>query len=303
MSILGEVKALENGKGVRHLTDSAYVIFDNPLYVIDSFYNLIAFSGLSPGEVFWDELIKTGTFSVDAMVQMADENIVRDVSYSDKIVRLSSDKWKGGIITGHIFNGDNIWVGETSMYETIPFDSEGIAAFDMLTCKISAEIREYDYFLRLPSMFFGNTIGKLLDKTALNTPVSNPQAQIIHYGLDRYLYVAVVEAAPNSMLEDVRRNRLLYFQSLLKMRYRSSRYALHGDRIVMLMGSKLGDYDKSMPLGWDLSLFERNGLYAGVSDSFEDIYDLRKHYEQASAALQNGLSRKDGGHVWTPADA
>ena len=298
MGVLEQVKGLENGKGIQYLVDSAYEIFDSPLYVIDAFYNVIAFSGVLSDEPFWNELIKTGTFGATAMELMANENVIRDVSYSDRIVRLKSTEWKSGLITGHIFNRDNIWVGETTMSERIPFDMEKMAAFEMLLGKISSEIHDYEYFTKQPIIFFENTINKLLDKTVENTLVNNPQAQIIHYGLENYLYVAVVRAARNNILENVHRSRLAYFQSMLKTRYKSFRYAAYMDHIVMLMSSKSGNFYENPLLGDDYDLFELNNLYAGISGSFENIYELRNYYDQAVAALDDGIKSGSGQRVF-----
>ena len=44
MNLQEQVKALENGKGLQYLVDSAYRIFNNPIYMIDAYYNLIAAS-------------------------------------------------------------------------------------------------------------------------------------------------------------------------------------------------------------------------------------------------------------------
>ena len=303
MGVLERVRDLENGRSVQFLTDSAYRIFGSPVYVIDAFYNLIAFSGVLAEEPFWNELIRTGTFPADAMELMADEQIVKDVAYSDKVVRLKSDKLTGDLISGHIYNGDNIWVGETTMSEKTPFDAEGIAAFEELLNKISSEISDNDYFTKQPAIFFENTINKLLDRDIENTPVNNPQAQIIHYGLNKYLYVAVVTAVRNNILESVHKNRLTYFQSLLKTVYKSCRYAVYSDHIVMLMSSEYGEYDKALPLGLDHSIFEHNDLHAGVSGSFENIFELRKYYDQAAAALKNGLAANDSRRVFIYNDA
>ena len=143
MNALERISTLENGKGIQYLLDCACKIFNSPVYVIDSFYNLIAFSGVPEDEPFWNELIKNGTFDQNALELMADENVVKNVSYSDKIVRLKSSKLKNCLISGHIFNGDNIWVGETTMAENITFDIDKMNAFEMLMGKISSEIHDY----------------------------------------------------------------------------------------------------------------------------------------------------------------
>jgi len=298
MNTQDRISVLENGKGIQYLLDTAYIVFNSPVYVIDAFYNLIAYSGVPADEPFWSELIKTGTFDADAKELMASENVVRDVSNSGKIVRLKYDGWKHNLITGHIYNGDNIWVGETTISENIPFDAERTAAFELLLDKISGEIHDYEYFTKQPAIFFENTINKLLDKTVSNTPVNNPQAQIMYYGLERYLNVAVVDAVRDNIMESVHRSRLAYFRSLLKNKYQFFQYAIYEDQIVALMSSKYDNFDWVSFLTANTGFFQENGLYAGISGSFSDVYDMRRFYDQAVAALAKGIAGKNGARVF-----
>ncbi|MCL2059002.1 MAG: hypothetical protein FWH01_08080 [Oscillospiraceae bacterium] len=283
--------------------DTANKIFSSPVYVIDAFYNLIAFSGVPADESFWSVLLKTGTFDEYAKELMASENVVRDVSYSHKIVRLKCDEWKHNLITGHIYNGDNIWVGEMTMYENISFDAERMAAFEFLLDKISNEIRNYEYFTKQPAIFFENTIIKLLDKTVRSTPVNNPQAQIMYYGLESYLSIAVVDAVRDSVMESVRKSRLAYFQSLLKNKFQYFPYAIYADQIIMLMSSKTDNFDWFSFLSTYASFFEENGLYIGVSGAFSDVYETRRYYDQAAEALAKGIASQNGRLVFAFSDA
>ena len=298
MNTQDRISVLENGKGIQYILDTANIIFNSPVYMIDAFYNLIAFSGVPDDEPFWNVLIKTGTFDAYAKELMASENVVRDVSYSKKIVRLKCDEWKHNLITGHIYNGDNIWVGETTMYENIPFDAERMAAFELLLDKISGEIRDYEYFIKQPVIFFENTITRLLDKTVGSTPVNNPQAQIMYYGLESHLNVAVVDAVRDNVMENVRRSRLAYFRSLLKNKYRFFQYAIYSDQIVALMSSKHNNFDWFSFFAADAGFFEENGLYIGISDSFSDIYETRRFYDQAAVALTKGITNQNSGRVF-----
>ena len=298
MNMPEQVNALENGKGIQYLLDSARNIFCSPIYVIDAFYNLIAFSGVPVDDTYWNELIETGTFGAGALELMASENVVRDVSYSDKIVRLRSDKLSSDLISGHIYNGDNIWVGQMTISEKIPFDTERIAAFEMLIDKISGEIHDYEYFTKQPTIFFQNTIEKLLDITAQSSPINNPQAQIMHFGFERYLYVAVVSIVRNDILENVHQSRLAYFQSLLKTKYQSFQYAIYTDHLVVLMSSQHSDYYSATYFSPNAGFFEENGLYIGISNSYENVYETRRYYDQALTALKNGIKQEGGQRVF-----
>ena len=293
--MLEQVQALENGRGIQFLIDSAYVIFNNPLYMLDSYYNLIAASDGPMELVVWSEMIKTGTLGANVKEALAKAGILSVVSPSEKPIYFPKrENWSGGIITMTVMNRDNSRVAQVTMYDHyLPFGEDVPDAFGMLVKKISYEIRDYDYFIHLPFIYFDDAVNKLLDRNSPATLYNYSQAQLIRYEHKEYLYVAVVSTARYDMLKNVHSSRLAYFSSLLKARYHAYRYAVYEDNIVMLISSEHKDYSEALPFGQDHSLFEYNDLYAGVSESFDNIYDFCKYYDQATTTLRNNLESEN----------
>jgi hypothetical protein len=202
-------------------------------------------------------------------------------------------------MAGHIFNRDNIRVGLVVMSEcNAAFDAENTAAFEALEDKISQEIRDYDYFTMLAMTFHEEKINLLLSGAVKNRLLYNPQAQILYDDFEDYLYVAVVSAVRNNILESVYRDRLEYFKSMLKTKNQSFKYSVYADYIVMLMSSKQRNFYGGPFFNTYAGLFEQNGLSMGISSSFENMYELREYYDQAVAALTNGQKNKDGQRIF-----
>ena len=298
MSVLEQVKILENGKGIQYLLDSAYKIFNNPIYMVDAYYNLIAASDNPAADSFWNEVISTGTFHTNSLDIIEKEDVLTVISASKKIALIKYDKWECARMTGHIFNRDNNWVGQTTMHAFIPFDEDRTAAFEMLTEKISCEIYDYEYFNKLPTEFHNDTINKFLDKAVKNTIINIPHTQVMYYGFEKYLYAAVVRVARNNILENIHQNRLAYFRSLLKTKYKSFKYAIHEDNIVMLMSSKFKDFYEAAFFAPNDILLEENGLHIGTSESFENMLEMRQYYDQAFSALENGMKSNNSQRVF-----
>ena len=300
MDKVEQVKALENGKGVKYLLDRAYQIFNNPIYMTDSNYYLIEATD-GPMEIsVWKELITTGTYSLQTKEYLARKSLYDIVTgtydvitKSKKPIYVPKDESKiYASMTEHIFNKRKNAVASLVMYEYYSdFGANSLAAFDALVDKIEQEIYDYEYFIKLPISDFEEMVYQLLDRAAKNTIVHNSRARMTRLHYEKYLYVAVVYTKHQSMLESVRRSRLEYFRSLLKNKYSYGPfiYSIYSDYIVMLLGSKYGNYDEAMPLGNDYSFYKHNGLYVGVSDSFDDIFDMGQYYDQALATLKNGL--------------
>ena len=295
MDMAEKVRAIENGNGIQFLLNSAYMILNNPIYVIDINYNLLAYTKVSIDDPNWNELISTGSFSLKTLEILANEGLIESITNVDTTVILRNEKLKHAKMAGHFVNRDNIKVGIAMMTEyNAPFDVENTAAFEMLTEKITDEIRNYDYFTMLAMTFHEDKINQLLDGAVKNPLLYNPQAQVLYDNFDDYLYVAVVSVEQYDILDNVHRNRLEYFKSMLKTMFPFFKYSVYSDYIVILMSSKNKIYGGTPFFNIEAELFERNGFFVGISDSFENIYELRTYYDQAVAELSNGMRNKDG---------
>ena len=299
MDNLKQIEALENGKGIQYLLDSACKVFNNPIFVIDINYNLLAFTDIPFDDPNWKELITRGTFTAERLDFFANEGFIEDITNAEKTVVIRSEKFEYAKIAGHLLNRDHIRSGLVMMsdYKT-PIDAGNIAAFEALVSKITYEIRDYDYFTMLAMTFHEDKINLLLEGAVKNPLLYNPQAQILYNDFEDYLYVAVVSAERNEILEDVYQNRLAYFKSMLKTKYQAFKFSVYKNYIVMLMSSK-HSYFYGAPFFDDhADLFEQNGLYMGISGSFENMYELRNYYDQAVGALTKGLTRNDGQRIF-----
>ena len=291
MNEINKIQGLENGKGIQYLLDSANMIFRNPIYMIDSFINLIAASE-GPMELStWNELVTTGTFSLTLKLDIAQSGINEKLSALDRpvYVEKNSGVLDYGIITGKILNRSNEAIGELVMYEYYnTFEAETMAAFELLIGKITTEIVSYEYFTTLPSRYLELMVSKLLDMSTKSTSTYYAQPRIMRNHFERYLYLAVVQTVQNNVLAYVHRKRLEYYVSLLNARYTSYKATVYLGHIVMLMSSAYGDSREALLLDGEDNLFQYNGLYAGVSNSFESLYELSQYYDQANETLLNG---------------
>ena len=289
MNKLEQINALENGNGIQWLLDAANKILKNPIAMFETNdYNLKAYTDVACDDPLWDELIKTGTFSMETQGFFAKECFTEDVANADKLVILKSSKLKYDRIIGNIFNRDKIKVANIVMVgSNSHFNDEDTAAFEALADKISDEIHDDKYFTAYPQMYYESIIVRLLKGIIKDPLIYTSHMQIFYDGFEDYLYVTVVRI-PNddpigyrNMLEDQFKNKRLSFK-----------YAIYREHVVIVMSSKHKEYSETK--FFDENFFKQNDLYAGISSSFENPYELLEHYNQALAALKKGMEKNDG---------
>jgi hypothetical protein len=295
MSKLAQIRALKNGKGIQYLLDAAYKIFHNPIVIHDTNYALKAYTDVSSDDPLWNELISTGIISMETQEFYAQEWFTEDVANANKLVILKSGELKYDRISAYIFNRDNIKVAVVTMVGADrPFAAEDTAAFEKLADKITREIRDDEYFITYGKAYHEAIIIKLLDRVINNPIIYTPHVQIFLDGFDDYLCVAVVKIMQNAG----RQNRLIYLKNLLENEYPSFKYAIYSDYIVMIISSKYKDFYEEQCFDKDNNPFKRHGMAVGISGSFENPYELREHYDQAVAALKNGIEKNNGQFIF-----
>ena len=315
MSKLAQMKALRRGKGIRYLLDAAYKILQNPIAMFDTNYTLVAYTDVPCDDILWKELVSTGTFSMCTQEFFVKLYFTEDVANADKTVELSSDELELDRTLGYVFNRDHIKVGALIvLYEKDPgFGEDEIAAFEMLVNKVTGEIHNDDYFTAYGRAYHESIIIKLLDGIINDPLVYTPHVQIIYDGFEDYLFVAVVDVsrahgiqtdtAPQTALAQETAfkkgySRLVHYKDLFERKYQAYKYAIYNDYIVIIMSSTHKDYYKMQFFDKNNYPINQNGLYVGISDGFENMYELRKYYDQAVTELKKGMEEGSGQRIF-----
>ena len=292
MSKLAQIKVLETGKGFQYLLDAAYKIFNCPIAIFDTNYNLKAFTDVTVEDPVWNELISTGTFSMKTQEFFAKECFTELVANADKLVVLKSSTLKYDRILGNIFNRDNIKVANVVMVILNTLDEDDTAAFEEFADLITREIRNDEYFTAYGKAYHESIITKLLDRIITDPIIYTSHVQIFYEGFEDYLYVGVVDIMKNEhVTKKNHQKNLIYFKDLLENNYRSFKFAIYSGYIVMVMSSKYEDFEEEMFFGMSENPFKQNNLFVGISSSFENAYELRKYYDNAVKALKNGIAK------------
>ena len=287
MDKMRQIETLYRGSGLQYLLDSAYKILNHPLIIFDTRYSLIAHTDVKIDDPHWNEITSEGFFSKKTQEFFAEEYFTDYAANVNKIKVLQSDKLNYARLLGYIYNSEHIKVAVLVMYyeKDIPLEKEIKAAYKKLLEITSEEIENDESYVEYGRTFHEEYITKLLDGAITDHLLYTPQIQILYDDFEAYLCVAVVDVRLNG----IQRDRLEFFKNRLQSMCKSYKYAIYSDNIVIILSSKNKTAYERLFLDTFFDYFIQNNLYAGISGSFENIYDLRNHYENAVEALRNGL--------------
>ena len=278
--------AFWNWENVLKLLDDAFDSFHNPIVIFDTNYDLLAYTDSTTDDPFWNELITTGTFSMETQAFFANEYFSEDIANAEKLTILKSDKLKYTRMSGYIKNKDNIKVAGIVMIECNTTFSENVqAAFEELIDGINEEIRNEEYFTVFGRTYHESIINKLLEGVIKDPKFYTPQIQVLYDGFCDYLYLAVVDVTQSGKQQD----SLERFKDLLQCKYRLFKFAVYSGYIIMIMSSKDRIRFREAFFIESDNFFEQNNLFMGISSDFESLYELREHYDKAVDALKKGL--------------
>ena len=296
MDRVEQVKSLRQGEGVQYLVDAAARIFENPVSVVDLNYNVIALSDHDVDDPIWQELVKTGRFSEEAEAAFSRGLLMEALANADGCVVLRSEEIDFARMGCYFFNRENIKAGLVGMYEqSAPFDEEAQQAFELFAAAITAEIRDDELYNKLGRAFHSDMIKALIDGFACNGSVYTPHVQVLFDGFEEYLFLAVVDPSHGCVLQngtDYHRDRLMHV-------YPSYKYAVHCGAVLVLMSSTQPLFIEETFFGKYYDLIERDNLLIGVSECFENIYELSKYYCQALEAVKDFTGKEDGKRIFT----
>jgi len=279
-----QIEILKNGQGIQYLLDAAYSIFQNPICIFNTGYILLANTKAECDDPLWQELISTGTFSQETQQLIASMYFAVLDANAEPLAVMKSPHLSYDRINVKVHNSNGIRVASLLMIGyNVPLAEEDQTALVSLAEKIELEIMDDERFDIYGYKSHETIINNLLERIFDDPKIYTAHIQILYDGFEDYIYLAVVDAGPNDIDQ---------IKTFLESRYPLFKFAIYAGNIVMIMSSKLKDFYEAQLFDESL-LFEKN-MFAGVSDSFENMYVLRDYYEQAITELTSGIKANNG---------
>lgn len=283
-----QIRSLPNGRGIQYLSNLAPKILGNPVLFHDMELRLLSCTeNADVNDPIWEELVTYGISSDETIEFLAAEGFFDSVEGTKAGVLLVSDKLRLNRISGKIYNCDNIMVGCLCMMENnSPFGDDVLVLFGAFCQKFSEEVGRIEFYNSYGQVYSETVISRLIDGKIDDYTFFSEDIGNIYDDLMENLYLFVVDTTQCN----TGHVNLSYFRNLFNRLSTVNRYAIYANYIIIIISTD----SKSLNAGKLNELnqtFEQYNIYVGISSCFENIYELRRYYNEAVDTLISGMSR------------
>ncbi len=284
------VEALLSGRGLQHIIEVGYAVLDNPMFVSDMGYNVLAFNkNAVVGDPSWPAAKSEEEFAAYERIKKLNDSGVFERLYSSDSPCIehfdyAPTRWMAHKIVSHEKNIGHIAVVEA----TRPFTEMDVALLQWL-CKIVASelqkelLQSHQLISEFEHFFMG-----LLEEKNMGRQVIQKQEKRL--GLDTKKYFCLVTISSES--KAVHRMSLSYLRSIINRILGTEKTILYQNKIVVLQlcdkKTVISDPVKSKLI----EFLKSNQMNAGVSIFFQDLAGLKDRYQQTLKALELGAALK-----------
>lgn len=279
-----QIKSLKNGRGLQHLLNKAYKIFENPILIHDMEYKAVELNkNVITDDPIWNEYAATGTVSYNWLEFFKNECFIEAAADAKSITFLKSDKLKYDRIYGKVFNKNNIQVGCAIMVAcNKPFEDGDSLLFEDFCVILSIELGKNKFYNDYGQIYFEKLVSELINGIS-DIAIYTAHVESIYMHLKSTLYFAVIDISK----ADATYTQLTYFRDLFKKTQPEYMYAIYCNYIVIIISIDEQILYVEKNLNKLNRLFRRQNIYAGISGAFGNLFDLNKYYNEALSVLNS----------------
>jgi len=274
------------GRGIKHIINIAYHILENPFVMFDISYNLLARTeNTITDDPLWNELATYGKFTHDSVDFFNKEQFIDDVANAEAITILKSKELKYDRMTGKIFGKDNIQLGNITVVACYrPFKAEDFENAEIICEFIAAELQESEFYQKIGRVFEENFVSDLIEGKDHNKALIKKNVEAIYVSLKSSLYIAVVDIVQYEHTL----THLAYFRDLLENLQPEYKYFIYLNNIIIIISKDNPNLNVKKDLNILNEFFKKYKILAGISEHFQNLFELKKYYKQALTALNYG---------------
>ena len=287
---LMNLNKIKNGKKIKHIFYEAYKILGNPLILFDTEYNLLAYTDVFTDDPVFNEIISYGNFSYETQKFFMQEGFVDSVANTKTITFMRSDKLKYERICGKLYNKEHLHIAcLVVLASNRHFNDNDPTVFKTICEALTKEFSKSEFYRSYGLIYQETYIKKLIDGNIDEKALYTAHIEILYTDLKTNLYLAVVDTSRS----DLEYTGLSKIKNILKKAQPEFKYAIYSNYILIVMSTDETNLNVNKDLDKLHRLFKKHNIYAGISSSFENMFELQKYYQEALSVLGYGIEMGD----------
>lgn len=278
--------------------DYAYGVFRNPIYVFDTNFNLVAATWKQIEALkINDPVITNKRFSeMDFKMASREGNLHSRIQKSELPIRAYNDELGYEQMYCAINTRKNLGHIVISAVNK-PFDPIDTEFMLILKKYVDQQMKK-DAFIRNARGFnYEYFLRDLLDENISLGFGTKKHMQFVGDTFNGNMYCMVIETARSSGAL-----RIAHWRNVIESRFPNCRILVYNDQIIVILSFLPSQLMPKEYLEAGMKICQENGLYAGISNCFQDILNLREFYSQALRAIEFGVSVNDKPALFSYAD-
>ncbi|MBC3797909.1 hypothetical protein GH807_12730 [Acetobacterium tundrae] len=289
------VAALLDCKGLQHIIDTAYEVLENPMFISDLTYNILAFNeNVNVGDPSWPTKQEEDFESYERLKKLNDSGVFERLYKSEapciENFDYSPTRWMAHKITINDKNIGHIAVVESER----SFEDTDLEVLQFLCRIVASELQKDRIHYNQFNSEFEHFIIDLLEEKITQYESIEKRAKSLKLNVKRHLLLLTISPCDKNR----KGMPLSYIKGFIDRLLNTEKSILYKDKITIIFVSDkkeflLGETRKKLS-----EFLKNNQMNAGVSQYFHDIVHLKKFYLQSLKVTELGVQLKPEAHIF-----
>lgn len=278
--------ALIHEKGIQHIIDIGSKLLGNPIVFNDTSSKIIANSSYDkPIGHYWDEHIKKGYFSNDAMYTAKFKRLSEKVDRSSSPIMLKGMDDNNMIMEKVII--DNIVIGYIVVTDAEKYFKDEDIELVSLLCDVIETVMKNDKFYKYTKgTVYESFFKDLLENSIKDNGLIMDKIKSLNLDLNSEIYILTFDVKQYSN----KKLPLTYLRQKISEIITKNKSLVYNNYIVLLINNRTKVDILENQYETMRKFLKKNNLHAGLSQSIKDFTNLQYYYKQSLKSIELGMS-------------
>lgn len=280
------LSSLAKARGLQSVADAGYSALGNPVIISDKSWTVLAMAPdiAIDSDTAWTEFRRDGMLSITTVSRDIQNGLSEKLNHCETPFLWETEAADFRRILSNVIVGGRNAATITVLEYNHPFSDADPAAIAMLRDAISAEMQKDKFYSYTRGLLHEELLENLLAGRTEDPAMVEYRMNQIDQGMRKCIFVHVLDISGF----DRGNHSVPYVRNYLERLIAGSKAVIYDDNIVLVASYDDNPYAGKQETGELAEFMKRHNIRAGVSRSFSNLADLRRHYREAMAALTVG---------------